>query len=85
MTPARSITTTSPGITTRRRNRRTAPVFNIGTAATSTTLPPNPVPPNTVVQLYRTHTRPNDRPGDRARAVLVNMVTTTAGGVVRDR
>ena len=60
-----------------------APVFDIGTAATSTTLPPNPVPPNSVVQLYRTQLLDAlGNPVVGATPVLVNMVTSTAGGVV---
>ena len=68
---------------TRANNSTTsnAPVFDIGTAATSTTLPPNPVPPNSVVQLYRTPLDPNTGLAT-GPAVLVNMVTSTAGGVV---
>ena len=57
-----------------------SPFFDIGTAATSTTLPPNPVPPNSVVQLYRTLVNSD---GTTGPTMLVNQVTSTAGGVVR--
>ena len=81
MRPAPSIMTTSPEDNNSTAKPSNAPVFDVGTAATSTILPPNPVPPNTVVQLYRTPLNPATGQAT-GPAVLVNMVTTTAGGVV---